>query len=125
MKVLFIGGTGLISQAVSSKLLEEEGIELYLFNRGNNSQFIPDGAKLIIGDIRDQESSKEILSKYQFDVVVNWVAFTTEHIKLDLEIFKARTEQYIFISSASAYQKPLNDYLIKESTPLKNPYWQY
>ncbi|MEJ6949784.1 SDR family oxidoreductase [Natronospora cellulosivora (SeqCode)] len=124
MKVLFIGGTGIISQAVS-KLLVEENIELYLFNRGNNSDLIPDGARLIKGNIRNKELSYDILKDYQFDVVVNWIAFNTEHIKTDIELFKDKIRQYIFISSASAYQKPLNNYLITESTPLCNPYWDY
>ncbi|MFW6389722.1 MAG: NAD-dependent dehydratase, partial [Halanaerobiales bacterium] len=124
MKVLFIGGTGVISEGVS-KLLGEKDIELFLFNRGNSPHLIPDGAELIKGNIRDVKSSKEILSRYCFDIVVNWIAFTPEHIKNDLELFKGKIKQYIFISSASAYQKPLNEYLITESTPLSNPYWQY
>lgn len=124
MKVLFIGGTGVISEGVS-KLLVEKDIDLYLYNRGNKPDLIPDCAKLIKGNIRDVKSSKEILSRYCFDIVVNWIAFTPEHIKNDLELFKGKIKQYIFISSASAYQKPLNEYLITESTPLSNPYWQY
>lgn len=124
MKVLFIGGTGLISEAVS-RLAVEQGIDLYLFNRGRRDEFIPPGAKLIKGDIRDREKVADILKNYSFDVVVDWIAFTTEHIKVDIELFKEKTGQYIFISSASAYQKPPTHYLITESTPLANPYWQY
>ncbi len=124
MKVLFIGGTGLISEAVS-RLAIEQGIELYLYNRGKREQFIPEGAKLIKGDIRDIESTKKVIKDYRFDVVVNWIAFTPDHIEADLHLFKGKTGQYIFISSASAYQKPLTNYLITESTPLANPYWQY
>ncbi|MFW6287240.1 MAG: SDR family oxidoreductase [bacterium] len=124
MKVLFIGGTGLISQAVS-KLAVEKGIELYLFNRGKHNQFVPEGAKVINGDIRDIQTSKKVLSDYHFDVVVDWIVFTPDQARADIEIFSGITDQYIFISSASGYQKPPTDYLIRESTPLANPYWQY
>ncbi|NLM97308.1 MAG: SDR family oxidoreductase [Halanaerobiaceae bacterium] len=124
MKVLFVGGTGVISQAVS-RLAVEKGIELYLFNRGRNKEFVPEGAKVIVGDIRDIKSSKEILRDYHFDAVVDWIVYTPEQARADLEIFKDMTDQYIFISSASVYQKPPTDYLITESTPLANPYWQY
>jgi nucleoside-diphosphate-sugar epimerase len=124
MKVLFIGGTGVISQAVS-KLAVERGMELYLFNRGNTRSFIPEGAKLIEGDIRDPKSAAEALKGHEFDAVVNWIAFTPEHVETDLALFKGRTKQYVFISSASAYQKPPERYLITEETPLSNPYWPY
>ncbi|GLX67964.1 SDR family oxidoreductase [Paenibacillus glycanilyticus] len=125
MKVLFIGGTGLISQAVS-KLAMEEGVELYLFNRGNRDGLVPKGARTIAGDIRDPKAAAAALEGYEFDVVVDWIAFTPEHIHSDLELFRGRTKQFIFISSASAYQKPLAHYIITEhATPLENPYWQY
>src|SRR5690554_5793448 len=105
MKVLFIGGTGIISSAVS-KLALEKGIDLYLFNRNNQKEFVPEGAKIIKGDIRREDDAKELLKSYSFDVVVNWIAFTPEHIETDLRLFRDKTKQYIFISSASAYQKP-------------------
>ncbi|MFW5976439.1 MAG: NAD-dependent epimerase/dehydratase family protein, partial [Bacillota bacterium] len=124
MKVLFIGGTGTISKAVSA-LAVEKGIDLYLFNRGNNNHFAPDDAKIIKGNIRNPDKASKKLQDYNFDVVVDWVAFTPEHIKIDIDLFKGKTEQYIFISSASAYQKPQTNYLIDESTPLANPYWEY
>lgn len=125
MKVLFIGGTGLISEAVS-KLALERGIELYLFNRGKRDEFVPDGAKVIKGDIRDPEQAAAALEGYQFDVVVDWIAFTPEHVSTDIALFRGRTNQYIFISSASAYQKPPKHYIITEdATPLENLYWQY
>lgn len=125
MNVLFIGGTGLISQAVS-KLAVEKGMNLYLFNRGNRDGFVPEGAKMIVGDIRDPESAAAALEGYEFDVVVDWIAFTPEHVQTDIDLFRGRTKQYIFISSASAYQKPLKHYIITErGTPLENPYWQY
>ncbi|MDF2963006.1 MAG: nucleoside-diphosphate-sugar epimerase [Paenibacillus sp.] len=124
MKVLFIGGTGIISTAVS-KLALDKGIELFLFNRGQRQEFIPEGAKVITGDIRDTASTAEVLKNTFFDVVVNWIAFTPEDLRRDLGLFQGKTDQYIFISSASAYQKPPLHYLITESTPLANPYWQY
>ncbi|MBD2869914.1 SDR family oxidoreductase [Paenibacillus arenilitoris] len=125
MKVLFIGGTGLISEAVS-KLTVEKGHELYLLNRGNRESFVPEGTKVITGDIRDPRSASAALEGRQFDVVVDWIAFTQEHVRADIELFRGRTKQYVFISSASAYQKPPEHYIITEdSTPLENRYWQY
>lgn len=124
MKVLFIGGTGLISQAVS-RLAVERGIELYLFNRGERSSFVPQGAQVIQGDIRDKEKAAGALKDYEFDAVVDWIAFTPEHVQTDIDLFTGKTKQYIYISSASAYQKPQRNYLITEETPLVNPYWQY
>ncbi|WP_028610768.1 SDR family oxidoreductase [Paenibacillus harenae] len=125
MKVLFIGGTGLISQAVS-RLTAEKGHELYLFNRGKRDDFVPAGAKVINGDIRDPHAAAAALEGQNFDVVVDWIAFTPEHVRTDIELFRGRTKQYIFISSASAYQKPPRHYIItEEATPLENQYWQY
>ena len=123
MKVLFIGGTGIISSAVS-RLAVESGIELYHFNRGKSHRKI-EGVKNITGDIRNIEETKEILADYSFDVVVNWIGFLPEHINADIEIFTGKTKQYIFISSASAYEKPISKLPITEETPLVNPFWQY
>lgn len=124
MKVLFIGGTGVISQAVS-RLAIERGMELVLFNRGRSRAFLPEGATLIEGDIRNPEAAAEALEGMAFDAVVNWIAFTPEHAASDVALFRGRTKQYIFISSASAYEKPPSHYLITEETPLSNPFWQY
>jgi nucleoside-diphosphate-sugar epimerase len=123
MKVLFIGGTGIISSAVS-RLAVERGIELYHFNRGKSHRKI-EGVKNISGDIRNVEETKQVLKDYFFDVVVNWITFTPEHVQADIEIFAGKTNQYIFISSASAYQKPILKLPITEETPLVNPFWQY
>jgi nucleoside-diphosphate-sugar epimerase len=123
MKVLFIGGTGIISSAVS-RLAVEKGIELYHFNRGKSHRKI-EGVKNIPGDIRNVEETKQVLKGYFFDVVVNWITFTPEHVQADIEIFTGKTNQYIFISSASAYQKPILKLPITEETPLVNPFWQY
>jgi nucleoside-diphosphate-sugar epimerase len=122
MKVLFIGGTGNISTSVS-KLAVSRGIELYLFNRGKRQTDIA-GAKSIIGDISSPDISA-ILKDHVWDVVVNWIAFTEHDIERDYNLFRGKTKQYIFISSASAYQKPLSHPVVTESTPLANPFWQY
>jgi nucleoside-diphosphate-sugar epimerase len=124
MKVLFIGGTGIISTAVT-QLAVERGIDLYLLNRGQNKQFVPKDAKVIKSDIRDRKASTKLLKLHSFDVVVNWVAYIQQHVEADIEFFRGRVGQYVFISSASAYQKPPVHWLITESTPLVNPYWQY
>jgi len=124
MNVLFIGGTGIISSACS-QLAVERGIDLYLLNRGSSSRAAPAGAKILKGDIRDKESARQALGDLQFDVVVDWVAFTLDHIETDLELFRGRTKQYIFISSASAYQTPPVNLPVTESTPLCNPFWEY
>ena len=125
MKALFIGGSGVISSACSA-LAVERGIELYILNRGQSeTRPPPEGAHTLRGDIRDPESTREALRDLTFDAVVNWVAFTPEHIETDLELFRDRTQQYVFISSASAYQTPPASLPVTESTPLSNPYWQY
>ncbi|MDF2923954.1 MAG: NAD-dependent dehydratase [Paenibacillaceae bacterium] len=124
MKVLFIGGTGTISSAVS-RLAIERGIELYLLNRGNRTEFIPGGAHILQGDIRDEEATRELLKDKFFDAVVNWISFVPEHAETDIRLFAGKTGQYIYISSASAYQKPPASPIITEETPLINPYWEY
>ncbi|HPG40152.1 MAG TPA: SDR family oxidoreductase [bacterium] len=125
MKVLFIGGTGTISSACS-QLAVERGIDLYLLNRGVTTiRPIPEQAKLINGDIRDKERLRTILRDHSFDVVVDWVAYTPQHIETDIELFRHKTGQYVFISTASAYQKPLVKLPVTEDTPLDNPFWQY
>ncbi|NCT89393.1 SDR family oxidoreductase [Cellulomonas sp. APG4] len=124
-KVLFIGGTGIISSA-SSALAVERGYDLYLLNRGaSTTRPAPEGATVLHGDIRDPESARAALGDHEFDAVVDWVAFTPEHVQTDLDLFTGRTGQYVFISSASAYQTPPARLPITESTPLRNPYWQY
>jgi nucleoside-diphosphate-sugar epimerase len=124
MKVLFIGGTGVISSACS-RLGVARGFDLYLFNRGQTQRPIPEGARVLHGDIRDRSSLEQVLGRQSFDVVVDWLVFSPEQIAADVEFFRQRTGQYIFISSASAYQKPVASLPITESTPLHNPYWAY
>jgi nucleoside-diphosphate-sugar epimerase len=126
MKVLFIGGTGLISSACS-ELAIMRGMELYILNRGvSQKHSLPAGVQHLIGDVRaDEAGVADLLALHQFDVVVDWVAFTPEDVERDLRLFSGKTEQFIFISSASAYQKPPAHYIITEETPLENPFWQY
>jgi nucleoside-diphosphate-sugar epimerase len=125
MKVLFIGGTGKISSACS-QLAIDQGIELYLLNRGQTIERpVPNEAKILLGDIYDRTSTEKAIGDLTFDSVVNWIAYTPKDIENDLSVFTGRTEQYIFISSASAYQKPLFKLPITEATPLVNPFWEY
>lgn len=124
MRALFIGGTGTISAAISRQLLEE-GHELYLINRGNRGGVLPEGVHSIIADIADEERVEELLGDMKFDVVADFIAFEKRQLERDYRLFKGRCSQFIYISSASAYQKPLSDYRITEGTPLSNPYWEY
>ena len=124
MKVLFIGGTGTISRACST-LAVQKGIDLYLLNRGTQNDRAPAGVQFIQADINDEAAAAQALAGQVFDAVVNWIAFTPDQVARDIRLFAGKTRQYIFISSASAYQKPAADYLITESTPLANPRWEY
>lgn len=124
MKVLFIGGTGIISSACSELALNQ-GIDLYLLNRGRSSRPVPAGAKILQADIRQPASVTAALGDLTIDSVVEWVAYTPDQVQNDLELFRQRTRQYIFISSASAYQTPPGFLPVKESTPLHNPFWGY
>ena len=123
MKVLFIGGTGNIS-ASCVRLAVRKGIEVYVLNRGNRALEL-DGARSIVCDIKDEEEAARQLSGIKFDAVANFVAFTAEDVERDARLFSSIAKQYFFISSASAYQKPLLNPIITESTPLRNPYWDY
>jgi nucleoside-diphosphate-sugar epimerase len=123
MKVLFIGGTGNISLSVS-KLVVERGVDLYLLNRGRQPVVI-EGTKTLHADITRPSQVREAIAGQHFDVVVNWIAYHESDIERDLALFGENCGQYIFISSASAYQKPVTYPIITESTPLANPYWQY
>jgi nucleoside-diphosphate-sugar epimerase len=124
MRVLFIGGTGIISSACSQLALDR-GIELYLLCRGRSPRPVPKGAKVLEGDIRDPQSTRRALGDHQFDAVADFIGFVPEHIQTDIELFAGRTRQFLFISSASAYKKPVDNWPLTESTPLHNPHWQY
>ena len=124
MKVLFIGGTGIISTACT-ELCIERGFEIYLLNRGKSARPIPVGAKSIIADYRNPAEVKAAIGDIQFDSVVDWIAYVPEQVQSDIDFFKDHTKQYIFISSASAYQTPPKKLPVTELTPLDNPVWQY
>ncbi len=124
MKALFIGGTGLISTAVSERAIQK-GWDITLLNRGTRSQFVPEGARVIQCDINDEKAVREKLGNETFDVVVEWIAFHPDRVEKDIELFSGRTAQYILISSGAAYARPMRRYLIDESHPLNNRYWQY
>src|SRR5262245_21564478 len=124
VKILFIGGTGVISSACA-QLAVEHGMNLCLLNRGQSERSISAGVEILRGDIRERDSIKGVLAARTFDVVVDWIAFTPDHIEVDLELFRDRTAQYIFISSASVYQTPPVLLPVTESTPLHNPFWAY
>jgi nucleoside-diphosphate-sugar epimerase len=123
MRVLFIGGTGNISTSVS-RMAITRGLELYLLNRGQRGVDIP-GSHALLGDIKQPDHVRDLMGDLTFDAVVNWVAYRPEDIERDLMLFRGRTRQYVFISSASVYQKPPRHYIITESTPLYNPHWGY
>ena len=124
MKALFIGGTGTISSACV-ELAVARGSDVMLLNRGRATRPTPANVPMLQGDIRDKAAVAQLVNDLTFDVVVNFVAFTPEHIETDLELFRGRTKQYLFISSASAYQTPPVNWPITESSPLRNPYWAY
>ncbi len=124
MRVLFIGGSGTISTAISKQLISE-GHELYLINRGNRPILQAENCHSLTADINDRSKVKKLIGDMKFDAVADFIAFTPEQVERDYELFSGRTGQYIFISSASAYQKPLSHFEISEATPLSNPYWEY
>jgi len=123
MKVLFIGGTGVISSACS-ELAVQLGIDLTLLNRGRTSRSVPEGVKLLHGDINDPATAA-LLADHTWDAVVDWITFAPEQVQRDIDLFRGRTGQYIFISSASVYQTPPSNLPVTESTLLDNPYWDY
>jgi nucleoside-diphosphate-sugar epimerase len=125
MNVLFIGGTGIISTAITKRLAEMDGVNLFLVNRGNRSSVIPENVTVINADINDEDFVREQIKDLSFDAVCDFIAFVPEHLERDFRLFKGKTKQFMYISSASAYQKPLSNYRITEGTPLANPYWEY
>ena len=124
MKILIIGGTGTISTYVVDKCLKL-GMDVTIMNRGRSNKPLQKDAKWIIGDINNEQEVSELLEDKHYDSVIQFVAFTKNQVERDVRLFKGKTDQYIFISSASAYHKPVEDYPITENTPLHNPYWEY
>lgn len=125
MKALFIGGTGTISSAITRLVAQTPGWELYLINRGSRNAELPDGVKTIVVDINDEQRVAELIKDMQFDVVCDFIGFVTSQLERDYRLFRGKTRQFMYISSASAYQKPLSSPYIVEGTPLSNPHWQY
>ena len=124
MKILFIGGTGTISMAIT-RLLAQQGHELWLLNRGNRNSDLPENVRTIIADISDEEETAKKLEGMSFDCVGEFIGFVPSQLERDFRLFSGKTKQFIYISSASAYQKPPTGYVITEDTPLDNPYWEY
>src|SRR5690349_5203008 len=126
LKVLFIGGTGVISSACAREAVDHHDIDLYVLNRGQSAtRALPPGVRELRADVRDAESVRTAVDGLDFDAVVDWVAFTPGHVRADVDLFRGRTGQYVFISSASAYQTPPARVPVTESTPLRNPFLQY
>ncbi|MCR4907749.1 MAG: NAD-dependent epimerase/dehydratase family protein [Lachnospiraceae bacterium] len=124
MKILFIGGTGTISMAIT-RLLAERGEELYLLNRGNRNDNLPDNVHVIRCDINNEADASKKLEGMEFDCVGEFIGFEVAQLERDYRLFAGKTGQFIYISSASAYRKPMQGYIITEETPLENPYWEY
>ncbi|MBQ6382806.1 MAG: SDR family oxidoreductase [Clostridia bacterium] len=125
MKALFIGGTGTISMGIVRRLAAETDWEVWLLNRGNRRAEVPEGVHQIQADISDEKATAEILKDQFFDTVCEFIGFTKNQVERDYRLFKGKTRQYIYISSASAYHKPAASYIITEGTTLSNPYWEY
>ncbi|MBO5137853.1 MAG: SDR family oxidoreductase [Spirochaetaceae bacterium] len=124
MRALFIGGTGTISMAIT-KLLVQQGWELYLLNRGNRTEELPQGVKTIVADINDESDCAKKFEGMTFDVACDFIGFVPSQLERDYRLLKGKVRQFMYISSASAYQKPCSSYIISEKTPLANPYWEY
>ncbi|NSX38189.1 NAD-dependent epimerase/dehydratase family protein [Pseudarthrobacter oxydans] len=122
--ILFIGGTGVISAAAAERAVAL-GHRLTILNRGRSTRPVPDGAEILTADVRDASAVRAVLAGREFDAVADFITFTADQAQASLDLFSGRTGQYVFISSASAYQKPPTRLPILESTPLKNPFWQY
>lgn len=124
MKVLFVGGTGIISTEVS-RLALKKGIELVLLNRGKHSQNVPDEAEILIADIDDEADVRQKLSGRHFDAVVDFIVFRPEQAERDIRIFSGICDQYVLISSACIYQKPVALFPITEGSQIENTRWDY
>lgn len=125
MKALFIGGTGTISTAITRLVAQTEGWELSLLNRGNRNAELPANVRTIIADVNNEAALEKALEGMDFDVVCDFIGFVPAQVERDIRLFSGRTRQYIYISSASAYQTPLASPYITEGTSLSNPRWQY
>jgi len=124
MNILLIGGTGTISSAITRQLAES-GHDLWLLNRGNRKNEVPASVRQIICDINDEAEVLRQIGDTTFDAVCEFIGFLPSQVERDIRLFKGRTHQYVYISSASAYNKPAANHVITEGTTLANPYWQY
>jgi nucleoside-diphosphate-sugar epimerase len=125
ISVLFIGGTGVISSACTD-LAARSGMDLFHLNRGRTmARAVPPGVKNLHADIRDLAAARSALMGHEFDVVVDWIAYTPEDVRRDIDLFRGRAGQYVFISTTSAYEKPVRSLPLTEKTPLSNPFWEY
>jgi nucleoside-diphosphate-sugar epimerase len=124
MKILIIGGTGTISSAITRQLAAA-GHDLWLLNRGNRKSEVPASVKQVIVDIDDTDEVVRLLGDEQFDAVCEFIGFLPSQVERDIRLFKGRTKQYVYISSASAYNKPAAYHVITEGTTLANPHWEY
>lgn len=125
MKALFIGGTGTISSAIVRRLSRDKTWEVWLINRGNRADTVPENVHQIVCDINDEDAVIKAIGNLNFDVVGEFIGFTVDQVERDYRLFKDRTKQYIYISSASAYNKPAASFVITEGTTLANPHWEY
>ena len=123
LSVLFLGGSGIISSACSWRAVEQ-GLDLWVLNRGHGTiRPLPPGARRLMADVHDAQSIADAIGDRHFDAVVDWLAFTPDHVRARTDLFRGRVGQYVFISSASAYQTPPARLPVTESTPLRNPFW--
>lgn len=125
MKILFIGGTGTISSAITRQLAQKADTQLYLINRGTYSKEVPENVITITADINDEADVARKLEGMTFDSVCDFIGFVPEQLERDYRLFKGKTKQFMYISSASAYAKPARSYIINEGTALVNPHWEY
>ncbi|GAA3914892.1 NAD-dependent epimerase/dehydratase family protein [Microbacterium invictum] len=123
-RILYLGGTGVISAACVARSAAQ-GHDVTVLNRGSGSRRLPDGVHELVADLRDRDAVRTAVGGDEFDTVAQFVAYTADHVQQDLDLFEGRTGQYVFISSASAYQKPPQRLPVTESTPLRNPFWHY
>ena len=124
MKILLIGGTGTISSAITRQLAES-GHDLWLLNRGNRKNEVPAGVRQVIADIDDTDEVLRQIDGELFDAVCEFIGFVPAQVQRDIRLFSGRTRQYVYISSASAYNKPAANHVITEGTTLANPHWEY
>ena len=130
MRILIIGGTGTISSAITRQLAAIHHPpstihEIWLLNRGNRNDEVPSNVKQIIADINDESTVLAGLPSEPFDAVCQFIGFLPQQVERDIRLFRGRTRQYVYISSASAYNKPAANHVITEGTTLANPHWEY